>query len=119
MPVWFWSSLSHGLSIFQEGNNEGKDTLKLETNSESSKVRYTSREFASTTWLSVLLSYYDIEKCNFLQVAQRDEAIGAKTESKSENPAAENRNEADKSVPIVKKDVENVPPQKAPVSLSL
>ncbi|XP_022922147.1 ribosome biogenesis ATPase RIX7-like isoform X1 [Cucurbita moschata] len=77
-------SLSHGLSIFQEGNNEGKDTLKLETNAESSKV------------------------------AQRDEAIGAKTESKSENPAAENRNEADKSVPIVKKDVENVPPQKAP-----
>ena len=39
-----------------------------------------------------------------------------KTESKSENPAAENRGEADKSVPIVKKDVENVPPQKAPVS---
>ncbi|KAL0542449.1 hypothetical protein IC582_022560 [Cucumis melo] len=73
-------SLSHGLSIFQEGNSEGKDTLKLETNAESSKE------------------------------AQRDEAVGAKTESKSENPAAE----AEKSVPIVKKDVENVPPQKAP-----
>nr|ADN33778.1 ATP binding protein [Cucumis melo subsp. melo] len=73
-------SLSHGLSIFQEGNSEGKDTLKLETNAESSKE------------------------------AQRDEAVGVKTESKSENPAAE----AEKSVPIVKKDVENVPPQKAP-----
>ena len=49
-----------------------------------------------------------------LQEAQRDEAVGAKTESKSENPATE----AEKSVPIVKKDVENVPPQKAPVSWS-
>ncbi|XP_023532896.1 uncharacterized protein LOC111794931 isoform X1 [Cucurbita pepo subsp. pepo] len=78
-------SLSHGLSIFQEGNNEGKDTLKLETNAESSK-----------------------------QEAPGDDAVGVKTESKSENPAAENRGEADKSVPIVKKDVENVPPQKAP-----
>ncbi|XP_023532897.1 uncharacterized protein LOC111794931 isoform X2 [Cucurbita pepo subsp. pepo] len=77
-------SLSHGLSIFQEGNNEGKDTLKLETNAESSKE------------------------------APGDDAVGVKTESKSENPAAENRGEADKSVPIVKKDVENVPPQKAP-----
>uniref|UniRef100_A0A0A0LJV7 AAA+ ATPase domain-containing protein n=1 Tax=Cucumis sativus TaxID=3659 RepID=A0A0A0LJV7_CUCSA len=72
--------LSHGLGIFQEGNSEGKDTLKLETNAESSKE------------------------------AQRDEAVGAKTESKSENPATE----AEKSVPIVKKYVENVPPQKAP-----
>ncbi|XP_022958601.1 uncharacterized protein LOC111459779 isoform X1 [Cucurbita moschata] len=78
-------SLSHGLSIFQEGNNEGKDTLKLETNAESSK-----------------------------QEAPGDDAVGAKNESKSENSAAENRGEADKSVPIVKKDVENVPPQKAP-----
>ncbi|XP_022958602.1 uncharacterized protein LOC111459779 isoform X2 [Cucurbita moschata] len=77
-------SLSHGLSIFQEGNNEGKDTLKLETNAESSKE------------------------------APGDDAVGAKNESKSENSAAENRGEADKSVPIVKKDVENVPPQKAP-----
>ncbi|KAG7035655.1 SPCC24B10.10c [Cucurbita argyrosperma subsp. argyrosperma] len=63
-------SLSHGLSIFQEGNNEGKDTLKLETNAESSKE------------------------------APGDDAVGAKNESKSENPAAENRGEADKSVPI-------------------
>lgn len=54
-----------------------------------------------------------------MQEPQRDEAVGAKTESKSENPAAENRSEAEKSVPIVKKDVENVPPQKAPVSWSL
>ncbi|CAI9302487.1 unnamed protein product [Lactuca saligna] len=31
------TSLSHGLSIFQEGYCGGKDTLKLETNAESSK----------------------------------------------------------------------------------
>ncbi|XP_059629137.1 ribosome biogenesis ATPase RIX7-like isoform X2 [Cornus florida] len=31
-------SLSHGLSIFQEGKSDGKDTLKLETNAESSKT---------------------------------------------------------------------------------
>uniref|UniRef100_A0A5B6Z5N2 AAA+ ATPase domain-containing protein n=1 Tax=Davidia involucrata TaxID=16924 RepID=A0A5B6Z5N2_DAVIN len=30
-------SLSHGLSIFQEGKSGGKDTIKLETNDESSK----------------------------------------------------------------------------------
>ncbi|KAL5567849.1 hypothetical protein UlMin_024424 [Ulmus minor] len=30
-------SLSHGLSIFQEGRSGGKDTLKLETNADSSK----------------------------------------------------------------------------------
>lgn len=30
-------SLSHGLSVFQEGTSEGKDTLKMETNAESSK----------------------------------------------------------------------------------
>lgn len=33
-----WNSLSHGLSIFQEGKGDQKDTLKLETNAESSKV---------------------------------------------------------------------------------
>ncbi|MBA0773633.1 hypothetical protein Gotri_008893, partial [Gossypium trilobum] len=32
-----WNSLSHGLNIFQEGKSCGKDTLKLETNAESSK----------------------------------------------------------------------------------
>ncbi|XP_044468135.1 uncharacterized protein LOC123197796 isoform X1 [Mangifera indica] len=30
-------SLSHGLNIFQEGKSSGKDTLKLETNADSSK----------------------------------------------------------------------------------
>ncbi|KAL9334761.1 hypothetical protein Peur_071942 [Populus x canadensis] len=30
-------SLSHGLSIFQEGKSDGKDTLKLETNAEAGK----------------------------------------------------------------------------------
>lgn len=32
------NSLSHGLSIFQDGKMCGKETLKLETNGESSKV---------------------------------------------------------------------------------
>ncbi|KAL3834296.1 hypothetical protein ACJIZ3_009032 [Penstemon smallii] len=31
------NSLSHGLNIFQEGRNGGKDTLKMETNAESLK----------------------------------------------------------------------------------
>ena len=32
-----WYSLSHGMSIFQEGKG-GKDTIKLEASAESSKV---------------------------------------------------------------------------------
>lgn len=34
-----WCSLSHGLSIFQEGNSD-KDTLKLEAKAETSKVGF-------------------------------------------------------------------------------
>lgn len=37
-PFWIWNSLSHGLSIFQEGKSGGKDSLKLETNADSNKV---------------------------------------------------------------------------------
>lgn len=33
-----WNSLSHGLSIFQEGKSSDKDTLKLEAQAEKSKV---------------------------------------------------------------------------------
>ncbi|XP_061952438.1 peroxisomal ATPase PEX1-like isoform X2 [Populus nigra] len=47
-------SLSHGLSIFQEGKSDGKDTLKLETNAEAGKE------------------------------AEGEEAVGAKNNSKTE-----------------------------------
>lgn len=77
-------SLSHGLSIFEEGRHSGKDTLKLETNADSSKE------------------------------TEGEESTGAKTDLKSENPAPENKNEMEKSVPSVKKDGENQPPSKAP-----
>ncbi|KAL5744726.1 hypothetical protein ACOSQ2_027842 [Xanthoceras sorbifolium] len=76
-------SLSHGLSIFQEGKSIGRDTLKLETNADGSKE------------------------------TEGQEAVGAKSESKSDVPAPESKSEAEKSVPIVKKDGEN-PPPKAP-----
>ncbi|EEF49026.1 uncharacterized protein LOC8277070 [Ricinus communis] len=75
-------SLSHGLSIFQEGKSGGKDTLKLETNGEVGK---------------------EIEG---------EGAVGAKTESKSEIPAADNKGEI--SVPGAKKDGENAVPAKTP-----
>ncbi|XVF53495.1 hypothetical protein PTKIN_Ptkin05aG0103700 [Pterospermum kingtungense] len=77
-------SLSHGLNIFQEGKGSGKDTLKLETNAESAKEN------------------------------EGEEAVGAKTESKSDNPASESKSETEKSVPAVKKDGENPPATKAP-----
>ncbi|KAF2312211.1 hypothetical protein GH714_028545 [Hevea brasiliensis] len=77
-------SLSHGLSIFQEGKSGGKDTLKLETNGEVGKE------------------------------TEGEEAVGAKTESKSETPATENKGEIEKSASGVKKDGENPPPAKAP-----
>ncbi|CAA2969820.1 nuclear valosin-containing -like [Olea europaea subsp. europaea] len=53
------NSLSHGLSIFQEGKTGGKDTLKLDANVESSK---------------------DIQGGN---------NVGPKPESKSDNPTSE------------------------------
>ncbi|KAE8077797.1 hypothetical protein FH972_016325 [Carpinus fangiana] len=74
-------SLSHGVSVFQEGKSGGKDTLKMETNAESSK----------------------------------ETEVDAKTESKSETPAPENKNETEKSVLAMKKDGENAPPPKTEV----
>jgi hypothetical protein len=47
-----------------------------------------------------------------LQETEVEEAVGAKTESKSETPATENKSETEKSVPAMKKDGENAPPQK-------
>ncbi|KAH7538125.1 uncharacterized protein LOC107414667 [Ziziphus jujuba] len=77
-------SLSHGFSIFQEGKTDGKDTLKLEKNAESSKD------------------------------AEGEDGVNAKTESKSETAGPENKNEVEKSVSAGKKDGENAPPPKAP-----
>ncbi|WCJ36751.1 P-loop containing nucleoside triphosphate hydrolases superfamily protein [Euphorbia peplus] len=77
-------SLSHGLSIFQEGKSGGKDTLKMETNGEVGKEN------------------------------EGEEAVGAKTESKTETTAPENKGEPEKPVSAAKKDGENPPPPKAP-----
>ncbi|KAA3459898.1 spastin [Gossypium australe] len=77
-------SLSHGLNIFQEGKSCGKDTLKLETNAESSKEK------------------------------EGEEAVSAKTEPKSDAPASESKSETEKSLSGVKKDGENPPAAKAP-----
>ncbi|GMY07347.1 putative aaa domain-containing protein c24b10.10c [Fagus crenata] len=79
------NSLSHGLGIFQEGKSGGKDTRKLETNVDSSKEN------------------------------EVEEAVGAKTESKSEAVGPENKNETEKSVPGMKKDGENALPPKPEV----
>ncbi|KAK6275454.1 hypothetical protein POUND7_005163 [Theobroma cacao] len=79
-------SLSHGLNIFQEGKSCGKDTLKLEANADSAKEN------------------------------EGEEAVGAKTESKSETPASESKSETEKSIPAAKKDGDNPPAPKAPVS---
>lgn len=76
-------SLSHGLSIFQEGKIGGKGTLKLETNGEVGKE------------------------------TEGEEAVVAKTESKSET-SPENKGEIEKSGPGVKKDGENQTPAKTP-----
>ncbi|KAJ0100578.1 hypothetical protein Patl1_20259 [Pistacia atlantica] len=78
-------SLSHGLNIFQEGKSSGKDTLKLETNADSSEE------------------------------SDGGEPVTAKTESKTENSASESKSEIEKSVPVVKKDSENAPSAKVEV----
>ncbi|XVF09970.1 hypothetical protein REPUB_Repub07fG0143600 [Reevesia pubescens] len=77
-------SLSHGLNIFQEGKCCGKDTLKLETNAESSKEN------------------------------EGEETVGAKTEPKSDTPASESKNETEKSIPAMKRDGDKPPAPKAP-----
>ncbi|KAK1286857.1 Katanin p60 ATPase-containing subunit A1 [Acorus calamus] len=65
-------SLAHGLSIFQEHGDTGKDTLKLEDSVGSAN--------------------------------EPEEPVTAKSETKSEAPSTENKGEAEKSVPAVKKD---------------
>ncbi|KAK6155622.1 hypothetical protein DH2020_009870 [Rehmannia glutinosa] len=77
-------SLSHGLSIFQEGKSCGKDTLKMETNAECFKD------------------------------TDGKENAGAKPESKSENPKSENKTEAEKSNSVTKADGENALISKPP-----
>uniref|UniRef100_A0A5B6Z5I0 AAA+ ATPase domain-containing protein n=1 Tax=Davidia involucrata TaxID=16924 RepID=A0A5B6Z5I0_DAVIN len=74
-------SLSHGLSIFQEGKSGGKDTIKLETNAESSKD------------------------------SEGEDIIGSRPDSKSETLTSENKSETEKSVPSAKKDGENPSPK--------
>ncbi|KAK6135137.1 hypothetical protein DH2020_031128 [Rehmannia glutinosa] len=78
------NSLSHGLSIFQEGKSCGKDTLKMETNAECFKD------------------------------TDGKENAGAKPESKSENPKSENKTEAEKSNSATKADGENALISKPP-----
>ncbi|KAG5533835.1 hypothetical protein RHGRI_027888 [Rhododendron griersonianum] len=77
-------SLSHGLSIFQDGKMCGKETLKLETNGESSKN------------------------------AEGEEIVGSKPDAKSETLTSENKSETEKPVPSAKKDGESQTPSKAP-----
>ncbi|XP_057952314.1 uncharacterized protein LOC131146624 isoform X2 [Malania oleifera] len=77
-------SLSQGLSIFQEGKSGGKDSIKLETNAESSKDA-------------------DGEGC-----------AGVKPDSKGDIQAPENKSEAERSAPTVKKDGEAPTPAKTP-----
>lgn len=52
------------------------------------------------------------------QDAEGEDGVNAKTESKSETAGPENKNEVEKSVSAGKKDGENAPPPKAPVSSS-
>ncbi|XP_052186323.1 uncharacterized protein LOC127797443 isoform X2 [Diospyros lotus] len=74
-------SLAVGLSIFQEGKGGRKDTLKLETNAESSKA------------------------------SVGEEVIGSKPDEKSESMPSESKSETEKPVPSGKKDGDNAPPK--------
>ncbi|KAK8521245.1 hypothetical protein V6N13_077364 [Hibiscus sabdariffa] len=76
-------SLSHGLNIFQ-GKGCGKDTLKLETNAESSKEK------------------------------EGEEAVSAKTEAKSDTTLPESKSDPEKPLSGAKKDGENPSAAKAP-----
>ncbi|KAI4378160.1 hypothetical protein MLD38_015681 [Melastoma candidum] len=66
-----------------QGKSGDKDTRKLEQNAENAKEN------------------------------EGEDAVGAKTETKSDNPAPEGKNETEKSISAAKKDGENYPP-KAP-----
>ncbi|CAN6464620.1 unnamed protein product [Victoria cruziana] len=72
-------SLAHGLSIFQENKHDGKDTLKLEAN-------------------------VDAPKTNELE----EPGAGVKPETKSDVPAAENKNDLENSAAAAKNDGGNL-----------
>nr|CAD1834051.1 unnamed protein product [Ananas comosus var. bracteatus] len=83
------NSLSHGLSIFQESKNSGKDTLKLEVNIESGEE------------------------------APNDDAAATKSEGTSKASTHENKSDPEKSASAVAKDSESSslptkPPEVAP-----
>ncbi|KAB1215393.1 ATPase family AAA domain-containing protein 1-A [Morella rubra] len=79
------NSLSHGLSIFQEGKSSDKDTLKLEAQAETSKN------------------------------VVGEEAVGMKPEKKAETAASEHKSEAETSATATKTDGDNSDPSsKAP-----
>ncbi|KAJ4711984.1 P-loop containing nucleoside triphosphate hydrolases superfamily protein [Melia azedarach] len=73
-------SLSHGLSLFQEGKASGKDTLKLEVQAETS------------------------------QEAGRKETVSAKPSAEAEGMKPENKSEAEKSASVAKTDDDNSVP---------
>ncbi|KAL5727153.1 hypothetical protein ACHQM5_000379 [Ranunculus cassubicifolius] len=80
----------------------------------------------SSKSLSHGLSLFHEDKCGTLKmeanvavepekIAEREDVSAVKPESKSETPAAESKTEAEKSVPVAKKDGESAPaPAKAP-----
>ncbi|CAI9762448.1 unnamed protein product [Fraxinus pennsylvanica] len=77
-------SLSHGLSIFREGKDCGKDSLKMEHDAESSKD------------------------------SEGKDNAAAKPESKSKKSSSENKSEGEKSIPSTKTDGENPSASKPP-----
>uniref|UniRef100_A0A5B7BP21 AAA+ ATPase domain-containing protein n=1 Tax=Davidia involucrata TaxID=16924 RepID=A0A5B7BP21_DAVIN len=77
------TSLSHGLSVFQEGKSGGKDTLKLEAKAEPAK---------------------DVEG---------EAAIRVKPETKTGSTVPENKNEGETSAPSVKDGDNSVPASKS------
>ncbi|VFQ73022.1 unnamed protein product [Cuscuta campestris] len=77
-------SLSHALSVFQEGKSGYRDTTKLETNNESSKV------------------------------TAGGDGVEAKPEAKPENLVSESKSGTEKPVTLMKKDGEPTAAQKAP-----
>ncbi|RAL46378.1 hypothetical protein DM860_015371 [Cuscuta australis] len=77
-------SLSHALSVFQEGKSGYRDTTKLETNNESSKV------------------------------TAGGDGVEAKPEAKPENLVSESKSGTEKPVTLMKKEGEPTAVQKAP-----
>ncbi|KAI4340902.1 hypothetical protein MLD38_025696 [Melastoma candidum] len=77
-------SLSHGLDIFQEGNDGDRDTLKLDQSTETTKEN------------------------------EGEEAANAKTETKSKNPAPKGKSETENSISAAKKDGENASSKEVP-----